>query len=208
MRVKVLLSVFSLSCSLMASTLLGDPVTVPGTKLTLDIDNSLQDKGDALKDMESSVADVLDAAREYSFESKSGVFGSVMTYRPKPEFADMSDQWCDMMAEGIEDAVHEQGKVKQHDIGNFGEREAHFITMDLVEGTVHCATDFVVIGGRGEIILLAVSVDSKDAEACTAQKKIVDSLKYDGLSLTGRKSASQPKSADTPKPDALMLQRR
>ena len=208
MRVRGLLTLVSLGCTLFASAALGDPVCIPGTKLSIHLDCKVETKGDAMNDIEESARQVLDDAREFSFETPSGVFGSVMAYTPKEEFRAMSTEWTDMMAKGIEDAIEGDAKITGHDIGKYGDRDAHFLTMELKSGDVECNTEFIVIGGKGEIILLAMTADMKDKVASAEQKSILASLTYEGASVTGRHKAPNLEMPSLPKPGVLVLQRK
>ncbi len=191
MKLKGLLVFAVLACTLAASAALRNVTTIPGTQVAFEVDAKVEEKGQALKDLEEEARLVLEDAKEYSFETKSGVFGSLMAYTPKDEFKSMSGEWTGMIAEGIEEAIEGPAKITRHEVGTFGSRKAHFLTMTLKEATVETSTEFIVIGGKGEVILLAMTADLKDATACAELGKIVKSVTYEGTLASGLKEKAK-----------------
>lgn len=198
MRVRGFLAVAFLACSLFVAAALGSVTTIPGTHVAFEVDAKVESKGQALDDLEEASKHVLEDAQEYAFQTQSGVYGTLMAFTPKEEFKSQSGEWVGMIAQGIEDAMESPARVSKHEVGSFGARRAHFLTMTITQGEIETETEFIVIGGKGEVILFAVTADRKDAEAQKEFGKILKSVTYEGAPATGRKPASdQPTSAPT-----------
>lgn len=159
----------------------GEKTAIPGTLLSLGIEVKIERQGDALKDLDEESRSLLKGADEFSFQTENGVYGSVMSYRPKDEFTDIIGEWCDEMASGLIDAVKTEGKLTRHDSVKFGSRRGHLFTLE-VDG---CTTEFGLIGGKDEIILIAVSAETKK---CDELGKVISGLDYGGEKASERKS--------------------
>ncbi|MBL8060510.1 MAG: hypothetical protein JNK63_07340 [Chthonomonas sp.] len=162
----------------------GEKTVVPGTLLSLGIEVKIESKGDTLKELDEDSQAVLKKANEFEFKTEAGVYGSVMAYQPKDEFADVITEWCEAMAGGLADAVKSEGKLIRRETAKFGSRRCHFFAMES-EG---CTTEFALIGGKEEIVLIALSAEQKNTAELT---KVMASLSYGGEAASERKPVAE-----------------
>lgn len=162
----------------------GEKTAVPGTLLSLGIEVKLENKGDTLKELDEDSRAILKKADEFAFKTDAGVYGSVMAYQPKDEFSDAITEWCEAMAGGLAEAVKTEGKLIRRETAKFGSRQGHFFAMEA-EG---CITEFALIGGKDEIVLIAISAEQKKGAELT---KVMGSLNYGGEIASDRKSVAE-----------------
>ncbi len=182
MRARVLGMSFCICLAVLAAAA-GEKTAVPGTLLSLGFKVTIESKGDTLKELDEDSRTLLKGADEFSFKTDDGIYGSVMAYRPKDEFADVIADWCDAMAGGLVDAVKSEGKLTKRETVKFGSRTGHIFAMES-DG---CITEFALIGGKDEILLIAVSAEQKKSRELA---NVISGISYGGEAPSDRKSVA------------------
>lgn len=187
MKAKSALSILFFGAALCLSAATSNRVSIPGTQLTLAVDAEIEDHGQALAELEDESRDLLEDAREYSFETDSGVFGTVMEFVPKKKYRDAAKEWTGHIADGIVEAVKDGGEIQSRSVGKFGGWDAQFVSVQLAQDLLKVKTEFVVVNGKEEILILALTADATDEEASKGVAEVLSSLSYDGNPLSGKK---------------------
>ncbi len=191
MRAKSFFSLLMIAAGVLALANTANRCRIPGSDLTFLVDAEIKEEGDALKDLDADARELLNLAKEFSFTTRDGVSASIMRYEPKSELLPAVREWGKVIADGIEAVSDENTRFKSREEGRFGDVDGHLITLSLSSGTVQARADFVVISGKKEIVLIALTAAEDDEDALKTQKAILNSMEYADLKFTDRKPSKK-----------------
>lgn len=165
-------------------------IDVPNTKLSLTIDAKLTEDKTSVEDFGDDFAEYAQDVSQHGFETANGVYGTVLAFHLKKEHEEVTEEWSEMAAEGIASIASGEVKLTRRESAKFGSATAHLISLSVEESGKIVNSQFVVIGKKGEIIVIALTSDSDNLGATKEVEEIINTLSYDGQKCADRKEVT------------------